>query len=211
MSESDRTALPREVLARYNAAYNNDSYLAFKSALTALLDARRMDGAAEYEYTVMNLLIEASFERSGGELYRGAELSLVRMLRLMGERLIPLALAHLAHFGTADRRAGMEAPTDWVLWTLSRAQECAEDGAAETSDVGSWRGRAAYFYASAAALLLHTSQAVLVESHYDSYPLEKLDRAMQHLAYAAREMKAHGMGISDDYMDWLAALVKARG
>jgi hypothetical protein len=211
MSANERTALPESVLAHYNAHYCNDSYTAFRNRLSDMLAARDFNGREGYEYTVMNLLIEASFERSSAALYDGAEENLYKMLRLLSERLIPLAQAHLAHFGSPPNVEGRDTGTDWLLWQLGRAQECAEDAVKEASDVRSWRGRVAYAWANAAAFLLHAASAILIESNDDSYALEKLHRAVQQIGYAVEDGNAHGLHIGSTFLKWITSRVSLRG
>ncbi len=78
------------------------------------------------------------------------------------------------------------------------------------SALPSWRGRVAYAWASAAAYLLYAADAVLLTTNYDSYPLEKVDFALDQLRNGCIEGSRCGLSLNPDFMQWLRRLTKAR-
>lgn len=197
-------SIPRSVLDHYNSSYNNQTYRIFRDKLRGLIgmDDERL-GA------VMNLLIDASFERGGANCYAGAEASLMVEITPLGQRIIDLALAHLMHFGPKPQR-----PQETLQTTaheqLRMAQTLTEQVASTASDLRSWRGRVAFAWTSAATYLLHAASAVLLDSHYDSYPAEKLDRALEQVYIGVLEAKAHGFMLPPAFVLGIKSITRAR-
>lgn len=167
-------------------------------------------GGHAFAHTVLNLLIDSSLERSGAAFYAGAETSLMQMIRPVSTDLVALARQHLENFAPSPKPELPQSETERALSEIAYAQAGVDAAIRETSDVHSWRGRVAYSWASAASFLLQASSAVLVESHYDSYPLEKLDRAMNHLQSGVLEAQAHRFALPTDFVVWMRGLIKAR-
>lgn len=197
--------IPQRVYDWYNAHYSNVSYRAFRNALVESSVFGRLSSEQsdeEFVTATMNGLIDASFERSGADHYRGAETRLMQQIAHLDSRLTTLARIHLMNFGGSSQEEAEQA--------LIEARQCAEIAAQRTSDIHSWRGRVAYAWASAAMFLLHAAFALLVESNLDSYPLEKLDRALGHLQSGVSEARQNGVTLSDGFSAWIVALVKSR-
>ena len=200
--------IPQPVLDDYNRHFNNRTYRAFSDRLHRFAAADPTYGEVFID-TALNLLIDSSLERAGAVFYQGAEQSLLAHLRPASSDLMSLALAHLANFGPAPDPAPVSLE-DGVEAQITSAREYAEEAACAASDLPSWRGRVAFMWASAAAYLLFAASAILVESHYDSYPLEKLDRGLAHFRNGASEAHSHGFRLSTPFLDWIKVCPRAR-
>ena len=198
-------AVPQRVYDWYNARYSNVSYRTFRDALTA---SARYGALAETETNdefltaTMNLLIDASFERSGAEHYQGTETQLMERLAHLDSRLTTLARIHLLRFGGSPQEA--------VEQALKEAQMHVESAVQKAVELHSWRGRVAFAWASAAAYLVHAALTILNDNNTDSYPLEKLDRALTHLQNGIVEAEQNGITFADGFSAWIRHLVKAR-
>ncbi|MEP7287896.1 MAG: hypothetical protein ABI947_19265 [Chloroflexota bacterium] len=204
------TNIPAKVYEHYNTRYNNYTYRLFEAKLLKLIAHSPAYGGHAFAHTTLNLLIDASLERSGATFYAGAEVSLMQLIRPISADLVALARQHLENFAPSTRPERPQSETDYALYEILYAQESVELAVCRTSEVHSWRGRVAYAWVSAALSLLHAAAAVLVESHYDSYPLEKLDQAMNSLRSAALEGQAQHFAFAADFVTWMRQLVKAR-
>ena len=199
--------VPQRVYDWYNAHYNNVTYRAFRDALVESshygpLSETKTD--EQFIDTAMNLLIDASFERSGAECYRGAEAELIAHINPLDSRLATLSRLHLSHFGGA--------PPEEAEQMLINARQLAETAAQKASDIRSWRGRVAYSWATAAMFLLHAAAIVINEDHAASYTLEKLDRALDHLQIGVLEaqQRESDFTLTDTFIAWIRALVKTQ-
>ncbi len=151
--------VPQRVYDWYNSHYCNASYRAFRDALTESAHYGQLSTAQsndEFIGDTMNLLIDASFERSGAERHYGAEAQLMQQIAHLDSRLTTLAHVHLMNFDGS--------PQEEVEHALAEARSLAETAAQKASDIHSWRGRVAYAWASAAMFLLHAAFAVLIEN-----------------------------------------------
>jgi hypothetical protein len=202
------STIPQSVLDQYNRQFNNRTYRAFSDRLKRLT-AGDTDCNEPFIDTALNLLIDASLGRAGASFYQEAEHSLLAHLRPANTDLVPLALTHLANFGPPPHPLPV-APEEHVQAQLTAAQGYAEDAARAASDLPAWRGRVAFMWASAAAYILQAASAILVESHYDSYPLEKLDRGLAHFRNGASEAHSCGFRLSAPFVDWVKACPRAR-
>jgi len=184
--------VPQRVYDWYNAHYCNASYRAFRDALTESAHYGQLSTTQsndEFIGNTMNLLIDASFERSGAERHHGAEAQLMQQISHLDSRLTTLARVHLMNFNGS--------PQEEVEQVLLAARLLAETAAQKASDIHSWRGRVAYAWASAAMFLLHAALAVLIENVNDVYTLEKVDRALDHLRNGLIEAKQNGFTLSE--------------
>ncbi len=184
--------IPQRVYAWYNAHYCNASYRAFRDALTELAHYGQLSTTQsndEFIGDIMNLLIDASFERSGAERHHGAEVQLMQQIAHLDSRLTTLARIHLMNFGGSAKEETEQALLD--------ARLLAETAAQKASDIHSWRGRVAYAWANAAMFLLHAAFAILIENVNDVYTLEKVDRALDHLRNGLIEAKQNGFTLSE--------------
>ena len=204
------TTIPSEVYNHYNARYNNYTYRLFEAKLLKLTAESAVYGGHAFVHTTLNLLIDASLERSGAAFYAGAEASLMQLIRLISPDLVALARQHLENFAPSTQPELPQTETEQAIHEIVYAQESLDLAVCKVSEVHSWRGQVAYYWVSAAAYLLQAAAAVLVESHYDSYPLEKLDRAMSQLQSAALEAQAHRFAFASEFVVWMRCLVKAR-
>ena len=76
-------SIPQAVYDHYNANYSNVSYRDFRDKLVESSDWGRLSTTQSDESFIdatMNLLIDASFERSGAECYRGSEAQLMQQI-----------------------------------------------------------------------------------------------------------------------------------
>ncbi len=199
--------IPQTALDHYHRCYRNDTYHAFGERLSQVIAADPAYGAA-FEHLLNNLLIDSSLQRSGALFYRGAERSLMQLIRPLDTKLVSLGLAHLAHFGPKLEQP--EAAVDQVWTKLSEAQAIAEDATYLASDLHGWRGRVTYAWANAAAYLLQAASAILLECRYDDYLLEKLDRSLAQQQNGVVEAHANGVALCADFMAWIGQLLKAR-
>ncbi len=184
--------IPQHVYDWYNSHYCNASYRAFRDALTESARYGQLSATQsndEFIGDIMNLLIDASFERSGAERHYGAEAQLIQQIAHLDSRLTTLARVHLMNFGGS--------PKEEVEQALLDARLLAETAAQKASDIHSWRGRVAYAWASAAMFLLHAAFAILIENVNDLYTLEKVDRALDHLRNGLIEAKQNGFTLSE--------------
>ncbi len=195
--------IPQQVYDWYNAHYTNNTYRAVREALIdsaryGQLSANQND--ADFIALIMNGLIDASFERSGAAFHAGADARLMAIIQPLDSRLTTLVRLHLANF---DR------PID-ATQALQEARLATNAAIQFISEIPAWRGRVAYAWASAAMYLSHTAQAILDDTNADSYPLEKLDRALNHLQSGIIEAEQHGVAFSKAFTTWIQAQVKAR-
>src|SRR5688500_3656361 len=102
MSDGTYTlTVPQYIMDHYSHHFNNRTYGAVAAYLDALaVQYTHIDGTTHF--MVMNLLIDASYERSGAEFYKGAEQRLIAMLKLVPtpDRIIELCQIHLDNFGS---------------------------------------------------------------------------------------------------------------
>src|SRR5664279_5420006 len=92
--QNDVSTIPQDILDRYNAQYNNVTYRCFSKALAAYLPA----GQQEHD-RIMNLLIDACYDRLGAEFFQGACVQLGTALIELGDNaLLVQAEAHLRAF-----------------------------------------------------------------------------------------------------------------
>jgi hypothetical protein len=194
--------IPQDVLNHYNESYDKHTYNAFRDELIAASKQDSIQGGLEWENAVLNLLIDASFERSGAKFYEGAERSLMGLIGVGNHNLLALALGHLSNFGRF-KPVTVDNTEKEVLSTLQAAQRLAEAATQQASVIQSWRGRVAFAWASAAAYLLQAANTILTDTHYDSYPLEKVDRSLVYFRNAVSDAKASGMHISSHFVDWI--------
>jgi hypothetical protein len=200
-----RLTVPQRVYDGYNARYDNETYRAVRAVLVASshygpLSANQSN--EEFITVLMNLLIDASFERCGTECYAGSEARLMAALDPLDSRIITLVRLHLANFDVPQHLHATRA--------LQNVREAADAAVQVTSEIPAWRGRVAYAWASAALYLSHAAQTILEDTNADSYPLEKLDRALDHLQNGVIEAEQNGVSFSDPFTTWIHALVKAR-
>jgi len=198
-------AVPQRVYDWYNAHYSNVSYRTFREALTGSArygELSETESNDEFITIAMNLLIDASFERSGAEHYQGAEAQFMERLAHLDSRLTTLARIHLLKFGGSPQEA--------VEQALKEARMHVEAAAQKAGELHSWRGRVAFAWASAAAYLLHAALAILDETNANSYPLEKLDRALTHLQNGIVEAEQNDVAFADGFTLWIRHLVKTR-
>ncbi len=201
------STIPQEVLDFYNRNYRNGTYTAFSARLKSTIAGETQYSDA-FEQTVTQLLIDASLERSGAAFYKGAENSLMRLIRPLSAELVTLAQAHLSNFGPSPKQ--QPSSVDQVWTQLAHAQVITEDAVCLASDLSGWRGRAAYAWANAAAYLLQAASAVLLECRYDDYLLEKLDRGIAQLQNGVMDAQANRVAFSPYFMTWVRQLVNAR-
>lgn len=197
--------VPQHIYDWYNSHYSNISYRAFRDALVESAHYGTLSPTQSNEDFItatMNLLIDASFERSGAEFYSGSEARLMHQIAHLDSHLTTLARIHLMNFGGSAQEETEQA--------LIEARLLAETAAQKASDIRSWRGRVAYAWASAAMFLLHAAFAVLADSYAASYPLEKLDRALDHLHNGVIEAEQNGFTLTDPFIAWIRGLVKSR-
>jgi hypothetical protein len=199
--------IPQEVLDHYNRNYRNGTYAAFGARLKYVIVGDAAHGDA-FEQMIMNLLIDAALERSGAAFYKGAERSLMRLIRPLCAELVTLAQAHLSNFGPQPKQ--QPSKVDQVWTQLAHAQVVTEDAVCLASDLSGWRGRTAYAWANEAAYLLQAASAILLECRYDDYLLEKLDWGLQQLQNGVTEAQANRVAFSPDFIRWISQLVKAR-
>jgi hypothetical protein len=197
------------VLDHYNSHYNNGTYRAFRTALESLSKANPTYGGEAFEHRLTNLLIDASFERSQAARYQGAERSLMQSIRPLSPDLVTLALQHLANFGEVPATPA-ETRDDQVLDQITAAQHLAEAATRDAADLQSWQGRMAFAWTSAAAYLLQATAAILVDTHYDSYPLEKLDRFLIYFRNGVSEARSARFSLSTAFLNWIMQCPRVR-
>src|SRR5205085_5476554 len=101
--------------------------------------------------TIMNLLIDAAFERSHAEVYRGAAMQLgAALMTYANPELFALAEQHLRQF---DPTADETVLTAGLLHTLETLRILAESAVRAASDHHGWRGRVAFWWLSAIAAI----------------------------------------------------------
>jgi hypothetical protein len=190
--------IPQSILNHYNAHYNNTTYRAFGEALAASLPG----GQSHPDHVaIMNMLIDAAFERSGAVFYDGAALQLgAALVRYANAELFALAERHLRQFNPAADETVLTAGLLHSLETLCRLAETAVRAA---SDHHGWRGRAAFWWLSAIAALVQAAQAVLREDH-TSYVQEKLTTAILGLRNGVSETAAAGLVMAHPVLNWFA-------
>lgn len=197
--------IPQPVHDRYNQQYHHETYQAVREALlaSARYGSLAPDQSNEdFIMATMNLLIDASFERCGAEAYAGSEARLLATLDPLDSRVTTLVRLHLANFDKPNAHDAAQALLD--------ARQAVDVAAQVTSEIPAWRGGVAYAWASAAFYLSHAAQAILDEANTDSYPLEKLDRALIQLQSGVLEAEQQGVHLSEAFTAWMRALVKAR-
>jgi hypothetical protein len=195
---AESLTIPQPVLDHYNTHYNNTTYRAFSDALAANLPG----GAAHPDHiAVMNLLIDAAFERSGAALYQSAAMQLgAALMTYDNPELFALAEQHLRQFNvTADETV----LTAGLLHTLEKLRMLAEAAVRAASEHHGWRGRVAFWWLSAIAAIAQAAHAVLSESH-SSYVQEKLTTAILYLRNGLSEGAAAGLVMAHPVMNWFA-------
>ncbi len=193
---TDSLNIPQTVLDHYHAHYNNMTYRAFSDALVASLPG----GAAHPDHVaIMNLLIDAAFERSGAEIYCGAAVQLgAALMTYANPELFALAEQHLRQFHDAADETVL---TAGLLHTLEALRVLAESAVRAASDHHGWRGRVAFWWLSAIASIAQAAHAVLSESH-TSYIQEKLTAAVLYLRNGVSEGAVAGLIMSHPVMNW---------
>ena len=134
----------------------------------------------------------------------------MQLIRPISPDLVAFARQHLDNFAASTQPELPQTETEYALHEIQYALESVDAAVCQASDVHSWRGRVAYYWVSAAAYLLQAASAVLVESHYNDYPLEKLDRAMSLLHHGILEAQANRFGFAAEFVSWMRQMVKAR-
>jgi hypothetical protein len=190
--------IPQPILDHYNTHYNNTTYRAFADALAASLPG----GAAHPDHVaVMNLLIDAAFERSGAALYQGAAMQLgAALIPYANPELFTLAEQHLHPFNMVADEAVL---TAGLLHTLESLRTLADAAVRAASEHHGWRGRVAFWWLSAIAAIAQAAHAVLSEAH-NSYVQEKLTTAILYLRNGLSEGAAAGLVMSHPVMNWFA-------
>lgn len=167
--------IPKTILDGYNKRYNNATYRAFSVALEQALPDSMSD---ERHNALMNLLIDASFERLGASLYDGACLKLgAALAQLNAPDLYVLAEQHLRNFNPESDETVLI--TGLLHW-LETLRYTADQAASAASAQNHWRGRVVFWWLAAIALLAQAAQAVLREAEND-YVEEKLTRALRNM------------------------------
>lgn len=195
---TDSLNIPQAILDHYHAHYNNTTYRTFSEALAASLPG----GAAHPDHiAIMNLLIDAAFERSHAEVYRGASVRLgTALMPYANPELFALAEQHLRQFNqTADETV----LTVGLLHTLETLRTVAESAVRAASDHHGWQGRVTFWWLSAIASIAQAAHAVLSESH-SSYVQEKLTTALLYLRNGVSEGAAAGFVMAHPVMKWFA-------
>ncbi|MEP7288615.1 MAG: hypothetical protein ABI947_22915 [Chloroflexota bacterium] len=188
--------IPQAILDHYHAHYNNTTYRAFSDALAASLPR----GTSHPDHVaVMNLLIDAAFERSGAEVYSGASVQLgTALMTYANPELFTLAEQHLRQFNQAADETVL---TAGLLHTLETLRALAESAVRAASDHHGWRGRVAFWWLSAIAQIAQATYAVLSESH-SSYVQEKLTTAIRDLHDGLSEGAVAGLVMAHPVMQW---------
>jgi len=177
-----QVTIPQPVCDWYNTHFSNSSYRAFGQALNESAQYGQLSDEqtnGEFIEQAMNLLINASLERSGATYYQNAENELIALIEQLDSRLLTLARLHLTNFDKFTQEKTEQA--------LLEARTSAEVVARQASDLQSWRGRVAYAWISAATFLLHAAYAVLTDQTNEHYTLEKVGRAFEHLKSGMNE------------------------
>jgi hypothetical protein len=195
---TDLLNIPQAILDHYHAHYNNTTYRAFSEALAISLPG----GAAHPDHVaVMNLLIDAAFERSHAEVYRGASVRLgAALMAYANPELFALAEQHLRQF---NQNADETVLTAGLLHTLEALRTLAESAVRAASDHHGWRGRMVFWWLSAIAATAQAAHAVLSESH-SSYVQEKLTTAVLYLRNGLSEGAVAGLVMAHPVMNWFA-------
>ena len=190
--------IPQPILDHYNAHYSNTTYRAFSDALAAHLPG----GQSHLDHVaVMNMLINAAFERSGAVFYDGAALQLgAALVPYANAELFALAEQHLRQFNPIADEAVL---TAGLLHTLETLRDLAETAARAASDHHGWQGRAAFWWLSAIAALAQAAHAVLSDDH-GSYIQEKLITAILNVRNGVSESAAAGLVMAHPVMNWFA-------
>jgi hypothetical protein len=193
---TDSLNVPQPILDHYNAHHDNMTYRAFTDALAACLNK----GTADPIYSqIANLLIDAAFERSGAEIYRGAAVQLGALLMdYQNPELFALAEQHLRRFNQAADEILL---TAGLLHTLEVLRALAESAVRAASDHHGWRGRMAFWWLNAIAAIAQAAYAVLEGSH-SSYVQEKLTAAARSLRDGVSEGAAAGFVMAYPVMTW---------
>lgn len=177
-------SMPQSILNTYNERYNNATYRPFSVALEQALP----DGLSDERHNaLMNLLIDASFERLGASLYDGACLKLgAALAQLNAPDLYVLAEQHLRNFNPESDETVLIAGLLHLLETIGYTADQATEAAAAHHH---WRGRVAFWWLAAVASLAQAAHAVLREAAND-YVEEKLTRALRNLRNGLSEAAA---------------------
>jgi hypothetical protein len=200
--------IPKAALDHYNSHFDKYTYNAFRDRLQAFA-ADNPDYGEAFVVTTLNLLIDACLCRSGTDIYRDAEQSLKQFIQPLGPELLEACQDHLANFGPPPDSVS-PAPEETARTLLLAAQVRAEEATRAAADIRSWRGHVAFAWSSAAAYLLHAASIMLIESHYDSYPLEKFDKAMVQIRDGIVEANDHRVAIASEFVIWIRQLLKTR-
>src|SRR5258708_1828875 len=195
---TDSLNIPQAILDHYHAHYNNTTYRTFSDALAANLPGSE---AHPDHVAVMNLLIDAAFERGHAEVYRGASVRLgAALMTYANPELFALAEQHLRQFTqTADETV----LTAGLLHSLETLRTLAESAVRAASDHHGWRGRMAFWWLSAIAAIAQAAHAVLSKSH-NSYVQEELLAAVLYLRNGLSEGAVAGLVMAHPVMNWFA-------
>jgi hypothetical protein len=196
------TSIPQAIYDHYNAVYNNQTYRAFQTCLEA-----HSQENTSFSDLILHFLTDAALERAGAGIMAGSEQQLMRLIAPISDDLVKAAQAHLVQFGP-DPDLPVEPPA--ITEQLQLARQKSLDAAQAASEIAGWRGRVAFKLASAATYLLHAAEAMLIETHFANYPLEKLDHAMDNLRDAVEDARQNNFAINPDFVAWLLARIRAR-
>lgn len=121
--------IPQAILDSYNKRYNNATYRTFSVALEQALP----DGLSDERHNaLMNLLIDASFERLGASLYDGACRKLgAALAQLNAPDLYIFAEQHLRNFNPESDETVL---TAGLLHWLETLRYTADQAASAASD-----------------------------------------------------------------------------
>lgn len=185
------TNISQAALDFYNAHYQNQTFSAFSAvAAQALgLDERvaRLERYDENHHRLTSLLIDSALEISGAAFYDGASRRLGQTLGALGEHtpaLVKLAIDHLAHFATDERRSAGQELTAWVL-TLAMAEYARRTLVGmlgEAALLPGYRCTAAYYWLLASTLFIQSAEIVLRGDPSASYLAEKFGKGLDLLA-----------------------------
>ncbi len=197
-SQRNGSHIPQAILDHYTAHYRNATYRAFGDALADGLPHGQADPAYG---DVMNLLIDAAFERSGAELYRGSCEQLgMALVSFQRPELFALAEQHLRKFNSLADETVL---TAGLLYTVETLRILAESGVRAAGDHHGWQGRAVFWWLGAIAQLAQAAHAILSQTQR-SYVQEKLVTAIRHLRNGVSESAAVGYILADQLMNWLS-------
>lgn len=188
--------IPQIILDGYNKRYNNITYRAFSVALEQAL----LDGLSDERHNaLMNLLIDASFERLGASLYDGACRKLgAALAQLNASDLHVLAEQHLRNFNLESDETVLIAG---LLHSLETLRYTADQAASTASTQHHGRGRVVCWWLAAIAMLAQAAHALLREAEND-YVEEKLTRALRKV----RNGLSEASGLAVQFANWSTEL-----